>query len=108
MFFLSKYTAWYDYRIPSHQMVFHKPLISDLHCYIYIYIYAYVDYLNACILLGSMHRVYSVYIPRRGYMYSIDEQKKWGCMFGYKAVTLHTEIWALTPCLQRIEIEAAD
>ena len=83
-------------------------LLYRIYIAIYIYIYAYVDYLNACILLGSMHRVYSVYIPRRGYMYSIDEQKKWGCMFGYKAVTLHTKILALTPCLQRMQIEAAD
>ena len=39
-----------------------------------------------------MHRVYSVYIPRSSFMYSIDEQKKWGYMFGYAVVTLHTKI----------------
>ena len=33
-----------------------------------------------------MHRVYSVYIPRKSHMYTVDEEKEFGCLFGYKAV----------------------
>ena len=36
--------------------------------------------------------MYSVYIPRKSHMYSTDEEKKWGCLFGFKAVTAYTQI----------------
>jgi hypothetical protein len=92
VFFLSKYTAWYDFRIPSHQMVFHKPTIG------FKMLYIHVDYLYAYVLLGSMHRVYSVYIPRKSHMYTVDEDKDYGCLFGYRAVTT----WAKLKEMERM------